>query len=613
MLRARRRQAGWYRGSPVLLAGGRQVVLARARPGPPDHPSPWSLEDGLPAAPRARQLPAGRLDVDPRLAEPARPRAGRAGVLGGRRHVPRVDREPAAGGRQQRVGLLRRPAVRQRPAALRPPAHRLREGPLPALPDHARQAGAPPLRLGHPRPARRARGRAAARHHREERDRGDGHRGLQRRPRASRCCEYTRRVGGVRHPPGALGRLRARLQDARRHLHGVRDLGVQDACTTRASPTRATACCRTAGATRRRCRTTSCAWTTTSTRCAGPAGHGHVPAAGAKAEALGAHGGARARVDDHARGRCRRTSRSPSAPTSSTSVVAAAARRTSASCAGRRRVEVLGAYLPRPRGDYAKELGYEATTPRGRSRPSRGAELAGVTYDRALRLLRGRSRRRHQNALAGPRRRLRHDRGRHRHRAPGARLRRGRPGGRRGGRHPPVMPVDDGGRFPTEVPDVAGELVFDANKPLIGPQGGHGPARRVPERRVRLVRHDELRALLPALLALPQPADLQGGLELVRARDRVPRPHGRAQPADHLGARERQGRPVRQVARRRARLVDQPQPLLGLADPGVEERRPRRTRAIDVYGSLAELERDFGRCRATRRARPTCTARTSTS
>ena len=37
--------------------------------------------------------------------------------------------------------------------------------------------------------------------------------------------------------------------------------------TTRASRTRATACCRTAGATRRRSRRTSCAWTTTSTRC----------------------------------------------------------------------------------------------------------------------------------------------------------------------------------------------------------------------------------------------------------------------------------------------------------------------------------------------------------
>ena len=41
-----------------------------------------------------------------------------------------------------------------------------------------------------------------------------------------------------------------------------------------------------------------------------------------------------------------------------------------------------------------------------------------------------------------------------------------------------------------------------------------------------------------------------------------------------LGARAHQGRQLRQVAGQRPRLVDQPQPLLGLADPGVEERRP---------------------------------------
>ena len=34
---------------------------------------------------------------------------------------------------------------------------------------------------------------------------------------------------------------------------------------------------------------------------------------------------------------------------------------------------------------------------------------------------------------------------------------------------------------------------------------------------------------------------------------------------------------------------------------------------VDVYGSLAELERDFGRLPRTRRASPTCTARTSTT
>jgi len=50
---------------------------------------------------------------------------------------------------------------------------------------------------------------------------------------------------------------------------------------------------------------------------------------------------------------------------------------------------------------------------------------------------------------------------------------------------------------------------------------------------------------------------------------------------------------VRQVAGQRAGLVDQPEPVLGLADPGLAERRPAYPRT-DVYGSLDELERDFG-------------------
>ena len=83
-------------------------------------------------------------------------------------------------GRRQRVRLLRRPAVRQRAAALRPPADRLRQGPRAALPDHARPARRAPLRLGHPRPARRARGDAAQRHQDHRRDRRDGHRQVQR-------------------------------------------------------------------------------------------------------------------------------------------------------------------------------------------------------------------------------------------------------------------------------------------------------------------------------------------------------------------------------------------------------------------------------------------------
>ena len=126
------------------------------------------------------------------------------------------------------IRLLRRPAVRQRPAALRPPADRLRQGHRAALSHHARLQGGAPLRLGHPRPARRTRGAAPARHHRQGADRGDGHREVQRcLPRVG--AQVHRGVARLRHPPGALGRLRQRLQDPRSRLHGVGDLGVQAA------------------------------------------------------------------------------------------------------------------------------------------------------------------------------------------------------------------------------------------------------------------------------------------------------------------------------------------------------------------------------------------------
>ena len=156
-------------------------------------------------------------------------RGAGAGVLEGRRHL-RGERRAARrrDRRRQRVRLLRRPAVRQRPAALRPPADRVRQGPDPALPHDARQPRRAPLRLGHPRPARRARGDAAQGHQDHRRDRRDGHRRLQRRL-PDLGLHLHRRVARLRHPAGPLGRLRARLQDARPRLHGVGHLGVQGA------------------------------------------------------------------------------------------------------------------------------------------------------------------------------------------------------------------------------------------------------------------------------------------------------------------------------------------------------------------------------------------------
>ncbi len=129
---------------------------------------------------------------------------------------------------------------------------------------------------------------------------------------------------------------------------------------------------------------------------------------------------------------------------------------------------------------------------------------------------------------------------------------------------PTVLTVDEHARFTSVVPDFEHEHVFDANPGITaklqraGQPGAQG----------------DLHPLLPALLALPEPADLQGRVELVRRGDQVPGPDGRAERADHLDAEPRQARPVRQVAGERARLVDQPQPVLGLAYPGLAERRP---------------------------------------
>ena len=166
-----------------------------------------------------------------RPVQPALPRDRGAGpeVLGRGRHLHRVGRGPRRRHRRrQRVRLLRRAALRQRPAALRPPAHRLRQGHRPALPDDARQARRAPLRLGHPRPARRARGAAPARPQDEAGHRRARHRHVQRRlPQLG--AQVHRRVARLRHPPGALGRLRPRLQDARARLHGVGHLGLQAA------------------------------------------------------------------------------------------------------------------------------------------------------------------------------------------------------------------------------------------------------------------------------------------------------------------------------------------------------------------------------------------------
>ena len=148
---------------------------------------------------------------------------------------------------------------------------------------------------------------------------------------------------------------------------------------------------------------------------------------------------------------------------------------------------------------------------------------------------------------------------------------------------PVICPVDDHARFSEEVADLAGVHVFDANARIIERLAGR---RRPREGR-------GVHPQLPALLEDRHAPHLPGDELVVRGRHGFEGPHGRAQPADHLGSRARSRRCFRQVAGGGAGLVDKPEPFLGDAYPRVEERRPRLPR-VDVYGSLDELAADFG-------------------
>ncbi len=233
-----------------------------------------------------------------------------------------------------------------------------------------------------------------------------------------------RRVGALRHPPGPLGRLRRRLQDDGPRLHGVGDLGVQPALgqgpDLRGVPGHAVlvgsgdAAVELRDPPRRRHPAPP-----------GPRTHRGLRASSRRREAAelpdapqGADGASRCGRGRPRPGPCRPTSPSPSAPTSSTLVVArcAPAREPGvASCWARTRLEA-----------YAAELGEDhevvATLP--------GQRAGRDPLPPAVRVLRRSSRH-----LPGPRRRLGDRRRRHRHRAPGSRLRRGRPARLRGSGH----------------------------------------------------------------------------------------------------------------------------------------------------------------------------------
>ena len=106
------------------------------------------------------------------------------------------------------------------------------------------------------------------------------------------------------------------------------------------------------------------------------------------------------------------------------------------------------------------------------------------------------------------------------------------------------------------------------------------PTREIVEslrERGRLFRVGDLRALLPALLALRHAAALLREVELVHPHDRGPRPDAGRERDDRLAPRARQARALRQVARGQRRLGPLARALLGhaAADLGVRVGRLR--------------------------------------
>ena len=518
----------------------------------------------------------------PRAAYPP-PRASRRSRSGcsptGRTTTPSAPRRAARRrrGRRQRVRLLRRPALRQRPAALRPPAHRLRQGPHPALPDHARPPGRAPVRLGHPRAAGRARGDAPARHQDHRRDPRDGHRGVQRRvPRVGAASTPT--SGASTSPARPAGSTSTTTTRPSTSTTWSRSCGPSSSCTTRAWSTRASASCPTAGTTRPRCPNhelrmdddvyqqrqdpavtvglrletgeLALVWTTTPWTLPGqPGDHGRLR-----------HRLRRRRVRRHGHDRAVRHRRGPArrrTPASSRTTTASRSTRPGGRAAHRPRPARAVRYTP----PFAYYLGHRARAPSW-SRPTSsttedgtglvhsagafGEEDKVVTDREGIELV----------MPVGPDGTLH---------LPGHRLR-GPAGLRRQPRDHRAPPGDDPG----------------AGRHRSGHARHGAAAPRV------------LRALLPALLALPRAADLHGGV--VAGSSRSPRSatacwsstsRSPGCPSTSRTASSASGWRTPATGRSsRNRFWGSPIPVWKSDDPAY----PR----IDVYGSLAELERDFG-------------------
>ena len=188
--------------------------------------------------------------------------------------------------------------------------------------------------------------------------------------------------------------------------------------------------------------------------------------------------------------------------------------------------------------------------------------------------------------VAGRPRRIRHDRGGHRARAPRARLRRDRPPDR--ARERPALAEPGRPRRPLHRRHrLAGGARRAGGQPRHQrPPGGGGTAGAA----------HALRALVPPLLALPHPAHLLGQAELVhRHVDAQGRPAG-GQRDGGLAPGPHQGREVRRVAGQQRRLGPVARPLLGhaLADLALRAGSPalRRVAGRALRPVRARRDRD---------------------
>ncbi len=218
-------------------------------------------------------------------------------------------------------------------------------------------------------------------------------------------------------------------------------------------------------------------------------------------------------------------------------------------------------------GNYAKELGYDSADEARAavSRTVRGVELEGVTYDRLFEYYADVEHYGLQNAwriLVADYVTTEDGTGIV-HQAPAYGEEDQKLSEAAG--IPVILSLDDGGRFLPEVTDVAGQLWSDANKPLTQLLRAEG----------RLLRQASYEHSYPHCWRCRNPliykAVSSWFIRVPEFRDEMVELN---QSINWVPENVKEGQFGKWIARR-PRLVDQPQPLLGFADPRLEERRPR--------------------------------------